>query len=240
MTFDPDLERDVQIESKYDAWLEKAEFDFDLDASYGYIEEQVREAIDGRSEESARTYLGTYGDAVTERVQHTIDEAEALLAAGHPGPATSLAATAVELTVRDLVIRPLVQGAFLSDQWAATLTNHILRGAPGEVRRLLPVIATAWGLDLDEVRLADGAGVWGVFTGPVSQARNAFVHGAEPVAPDLAARAIECARTLLDGLVVPLARRVGMNWPANPWHLAYAAGGLTIQMFEQRGPFERP
>lgn len=44
MTFDPDLERDIQIESKYDAWLEKAEFDFDLDASCGYIEEQVREA----------------------------------------------------------------------------------------------------------------------------------------------------------------------------------------------------
>lgn len=180
MTFEPDPERDIRIESKYDAWREKAEFDFALDVSYGYIEEQVREAIDGRPEDSARAYLGTYRDAVTERVQHTIDEAEALLAAGHHGPATSLAATAVELTVRDLVIRPLVQGAFLSDQWAATLTNHILRGAPGEVRRLLPVIATAWGLDLDEVRLADGAGVWGIFTGPVSQARNAFVHRAGP------------------------------------------------------------
>lgn len=238
MDYEPDPEQ--YIDSQMDAWYEKAAYDFDLDASYEFIEGQVRQAIDGRVADAARAYLGTYGDAVTDRVQRTIEEAQTLLAAGHPGPATALAATAVELTLRDLVIRPLVQGAFLSDQWAAVLTNHILRGAPGEVRRLLPVIATAWDLDLDEVRLPDGASVWGVFTGPVTKARNDFVHSAEPVPPDLAARAIACARSLLEGLVGPLAQRIGMNWPANPWHFAYAVAGITVQIFERRDPFEAP
>ena len=54
MTFNPDPERDIRIESKYDAWREKAEFDFDLDVLYRYIAEQVQEAIEGRSAESAR------------------------------------------------------------------------------------------------------------------------------------------------------------------------------------------
>ena len=88
------------------------------------------------------------------------------------------------------------------------------------------------------MRLPDGAAAWGVFTGAVTPARNAFVHRADPIEPDLASRAIACARTLLDGLVVPLARRIGMNWPANPWHQAHAVGGLTVQLFAARDPFE--
>ncbi len=213
MTFNRDPERDIRIESKYDAWREKAEFDFDLDVSYGYIAEQVQEAIEGRSAESARAYLETHGAAVKNRVQRTIDEAQDLLSTGHPGAATSLAATAVELTVRDLVIRPIVQGAFLSDQWAAILTDHIVRGAPGEGPRLLPKITAAWDLDLDEVRLPGGASAWGVFTGSVTPARNAFVHGANPVSVEVAAQSIACARALLEGLVGPLVRGVGMTWP---------------------------
>lgn len=239
MSFEPDPERNIPIESKWDAWREKAEYDFELDASYEYLAEQIREAFEGRSAESARAYLGTYGDAITERVQRAIDEAEELLAAGHPGPATALAATAVELTVRDLLIRPIVQGAFLSDQWAKILADQIVRDTPGERRRLLPMIAAAWDLDLDEVRLGDGAAAWGVFTGAVTPARNAFVHRAEPVSPELAAKAIECAQTLLEGLVVPLARSVGMNWPANPWHKSYAARGFTINVFQPRDPFSK-
>lgn len=236
MSFDPDYF--TQIESSADAYREKAEFDYDLDAAYEALEEQVQEAIEGRSLDAARDYLGTYGDAVTERLRSVIAEAETLLAEGHPGPAIALAATAVEVTVRDLVIRPIVQGAFLSDQWAAILTDQIIRGAPGEGRRLLPVIAKAWDLDLDEVRLADRASAWGVFTGQVSQARNAFVHRADPVPLKVARRGIECATAVLDGLGGALAKGLGMDWPAHPWQEAYRVGGWALRDYEPKSPYE--
>ena len=224
------------FDARSEAW-EKAAYDYDLDMSHEYMEEEVRQAFEGRSADSIRAYLGTYGGAVTDRVEGAIKEARDLLAAGHPGPATLLSATAVELIVSHLVIRPIVQGAFLSDQWAAVLADQILRGKTDDMRRLLPIIAAAWNLDLDEVRLPGGGSVWGTFTGSVTPARNAFVHRAEPVSAVLAAQAIECAQALLDGLVVAVAVSIGMNWPANPWHQAYAVDGITVQMFEPRDPF---
>ncbi len=83
--WEPDPESYSDLDAKFDGWREKAEHDFDLDMGYEYLAEQVREAIEGRAVESARAYLGTYGDAVTARVRDAIEEAEALLAAGHPG-----------------------------------------------------------------------------------------------------------------------------------------------------------
>jgi hypothetical protein len=237
MTFDPELF--TRIESKEDAWREKAEYDYMLDASHEYIAEEIRQAFEGKSVESTRAYLGMYGDAVTARVRGAIEEATALLGAGHPGPATLLAHTAVELTIGYLVIRPIVQGAFLSDEWAAVLTDQIVRDAPGERGRLLPLIAQAWDLKLDDLRLADGSAAWGVFTGSVTPARNAFVHRAEPVSAELAARAISCAEVLLEGLVGPLAESAGMDWPAHPWKDAYQLGGWALPSFEPRDPFAK-
>lgn len=219
--------------------MEKAAFDFDLDASHEYIADEIRQAFEGRSVESARAYLGTYGDAVTARVRGAIEEATALLESGHPGPATLLAHTAVELTIGYLVVRPIVQGAFLSDQWAAVLTDQIVRDAPGERGRVLRLIADAWDLRLEDSRLADGASAWGVFTGQITPARNAFVHRAEPVSPELAKRATACAEALLDGLVGPLAKGVGMDWPTHPWKDAYVLGGWSVQSFEARDPFAK-
>jgi hypothetical protein len=231
MVWENDAESDYEGHSE--VW-EKAAADFDLDMGQEYFEEQVQEAIDGRSADSTRTYLGTYGDAVTARVQQAIADARALLDAGQPGPAITLAATAVELTVGHLVVRPIVQGAFLSDQWAGVLTEQVLGGRTDEARRLLPIIAKAWGLDLDKVLLLDRAPAWDYFKGSVIPARNAFVHRADPVKPEVATQAIECARVLLETLVVAVGRSVGMTWPAKPWHQSYG-----FEPFKPRDPFAK-
>ena len=234
MIWEHDAEPDFEGHS--DVW-DKAAEDFDLDAAHEYLEAEVRQAFEGRSADSTRAFLGTYGDAVTARVEQAIADARALLASGQAGPATTLATTAVELIVGYLVVRPIVQGAFLSDEWAGVLTEQILGGRTDEARRLLPIIAKAWDLDLDKAVLAGDKPVWGYFVGFVVPARNAFVHRAEPVKPEIAKQAIECAEVLLRALVVAVGRSVGMNWPANPWHLAYAVEGFTIQIFEQGDPF---
>src|SRR5215216_5591484 len=108
MTWENDAEPDFDAHS--DIW-DKAAEDFDLDMAHEYLEEQVQQAFEGRSADSTRFYLGTYGDAVTARVEQAIADSRALLAAGQPGPAITLAATAVELIVGYLVVRPIVQGA---------------------------------------------------------------------------------------------------------------------------------
>jgi hypothetical protein len=232
---DHDAEPDFDAHSEV---LEKAAHDFDLDMAQEYLENEVRQAFKGRSAESTRAYLGTYGDAVTERVERAIADARDLLASGHTGPAITLAATAVELIVGYLVVRPIVQGAFLSDQWAGVLTDQILGGRTDQSRRLLPIIATAWGLDLDKAVLPSGKPVWGSFTGSVIPARNNFVHRADSVSPEIVTQAIGCAVVLLGALVVAVGRSVDMNWPAHPWHQAYVVGG-TIQRFKPRDPFAK-
>jgi len=233
--FDPDLF--TPIDSKEDAWYEKAAYDYELDAANDWLQEQIADAFGERSIESVRTYLGMYGDAVTERVQGAIAEAQALLDSGHLGPATAVAHTAVEIIVRDLVVRSILHGAFLSDQWAEILARQIVRDAPGEPRRLLPLLAEAWELDIDEIRLASGAAAWGVFTNEVTRARNNFAHRADPVPSVTAARAVECARVLLQELGGALAQSVGMNWPANPWHMGRSVQGLTTKLYERRDPY---
>lgn len=111
--------------------------------------------------------------------------------------------------------------------------------APGERGKLLRLIAEAWDLKLDNLRLEDGTSAWGVFTGLVTPARNAFAHRAEPVSAELAARAVSCAEALLSGLVGPLAKNAGMDWPARPWKDAYQLGGCAVRTFEPLDPFAK-
>jgi hypothetical protein len=218
---------------------EKEALDHDIDMSYQYLEEEIERAFEERSADAAGTYLGTFGDAITARVRGAIGEARTLLDTGHPGPALALAATAVELTVRDLIVKSTVQGAFLSSEWATILADQIVRDAPGEPRKLLPLMANAWGLDLNSIKLSGGAAAWGVFTGSVVPARNAFLHRGDPVEPDLALRSISVAEALLDGLGGALAAKVGLLWPEHPWHMARSFGRGVTKAHEPQDPYTK-
>ena len=83
-----------------------AAHDYDLDAANDWLQDQIREAFDEWSTEPLRAYLGSYGDAVTERVQSALAEAQGLHEAGHAGPATSLAYTGVEASSTTLSSGP--------------------------------------------------------------------------------------------------------------------------------------
>ena len=86
------------------------------------------------SEDSVRSYLGQNGDAVDERVLDCIKQANELHRAGFLQAAVVSATIGIELIVRYLLIQPLIQAAFLSQEWAYLLTQRIASGRTAEDR----------------------------------------------------------------------------------------------------------
>jgi hypothetical protein len=151
------------MDSRYDAELEElireqvteradhADYDFAFDAEAEAIEEAIRQ----QSEDGVRAYLGKYGDAAEARVDGCTETARQLLGAGQAAAALVFAASAVELAVRFLILRPLVHGAFLDDEWAELLTARAVGGRSAEDRMLVPQVLRHWGVavDADKSRL---------------------------------------------------------------------------------------
>jgi hypothetical protein len=81
-----------------------------------YEEEGAKEAfisdtIRNMSEDSVRGYLGGNGDAIDARVQRCMRQARELKDVDYFQSSHVLAVTAIELIIRFLLIRPLLQGA---------------------------------------------------------------------------------------------------------------------------------
>jgi hypothetical protein len=181
--------------------------------------EFIDEAIRGAGEENAKTYLGTFGDAVDRRISTCLAEGRVLAGQGHPGPALGLAATAVELMIRFLLLRPLVHGAFLSEEWAAVLADRIVGGRTFEDRKMLPAVMQAWRVDLTTVRTSADVLVWDFITKELWPARNGFVHRYQTVDPELVMKAVECALAFRGSVVGAVAKRLGFTLETTGcWH----------------------
>ncbi len=217
--------------SAYDDWARYQE----EDALEAFFERELRNLSEG----GVRNYLGTYGDAIEERVNTCLRQAEELSRLGYHGPSLVLSATAAEITIRFLLLNPLLQGAFLSDEWSEILTGRVAKGRSAEDRALLPAVLRLWGLDITQVKLSDGTGLWGsalkVFWSKQSK-RNAFVHCAEPVTEGQAALGMECTRVLLGQVVRSIAAKLGFTLETTgKWHKLRGAIGMT---FEAKNPFQ--
>jgi hypothetical protein len=94
--------------------------DYEREAAMeAFLEEELRRI----SEEPVFYYLATYGDAIDGRVRSCLNEAQALAKAGFSGASLARAAAGIEVTIRLFLARPLVQGAFLSDDWAQLISQ---------------------------------------------------------------------------------------------------------------------
>jgi hypothetical protein len=176
-----------------------------------FLDEFVQRELRQLSEAPAYQYLATYGDAIEARVRVCVTQARQLVEAGHPGAALVRAAAGIEVIIRFFLARPLLQGAFLSDEWAQLLAKRLLNGRTAEDRELLPAILRNWKVDLTNVKLSNGQQVWEQVVGRVWQRRNDYVHKAADVSAEDARCAIECAEALLSKVVDPLAERLGFT-----------------------------
>ncbi len=172
-----------------------------------FLEEQLREI----AEAPVFAYLSKYGDAIEERIRKCSDEAAALREAHFWGAALIRSAAAIELTIRFFLTRPLVQGAFLSDEWASLLSSKVLSGRTAEDRDLLPAILRNWGVDVTKVLLDDNSQMWEQILTRVWPSRNDYVHAGGTIEETDAILAAQCLDALLKQVVDPVAKRLGFT-----------------------------
>jgi hypothetical protein len=241
------LETDPESDIDYDPTEhmtreELAQLEHEAEFAQGEYEAAlIRDAIRGISKDAARAYLSRYGDAVDARITACLEEARQLVEANHPGPGLTLAATALEIAIRFLLLQPLVQGAFLSERWAAILADRVATGRTAEDRKLLPRILREWSIDVAKVKTPSGVQVWPFFVGPLRGHRDRFVHRADPVSADIAIQAIACAETFRGEVVGAVAKRLGFTLEVtNRWSVIPrgTVGGIeTFEEFATADPF---
>ena len=204
-----------------------------------FIEDQLREI----AEAPVFAYLSKYGDAIEERIRHCIEEATALREAAFWGAALIRSAAAIEIAIRFFLSRPLVQGAFLSDDWAALLSSKVLNGRTAEDRDLLPAILRNWGIDVTHVLLADNSQMWEKVTTRVWPSRNDYVHAGGTIREVDAILAAECLDALLKHVVDPIATRLGFTrGQTGRWSVVISPIHPELnppRRYEMADPFER-
>ncbi|MFZ5862069.1 MAG: hypothetical protein ACOYXR_04385 [Nitrospirota bacterium] len=174
-------------------------------------EAYLDDALKSISEDNTRAYLGVYGDAIEERVQDCLKQAEELLSTGYNGPALALAATAVELMIRFMLLRPLIEGAFLSEEWAEILATRVATGRSAEDRELLPAVLQRWRIDIATIRTPGGFPLWEFVLKELWPKRHNFVHKGERPSREIAATAIECARCFKETVIGAIAMKLGFT-----------------------------
>jgi hypothetical protein len=177
------------------------------EALANYIEEHLRSLAEG----FAFSYLAHNGDAIEERVRNCLAEARALKQAGFSGASLARAAAGIEITIRFFLALPLLQGAFLSNEWSNLLSNRILKGRTADDRELLPAILGNWKVDITTVRLPNGKLLWESVVTRVWPSRNDYVHKGATTDDQDAELALDCLSTLLDGVVSAVAKRLGFT-----------------------------
>jgi hypothetical protein len=162
-------------------------------------------------EDAVRFYLGIYGDAIDDRISGLTTLAKSLSDSGYFGPALTVYATTLELMIHYFCVRPMVEGAFLSELWASTLAGWIVKSRPSEQRTLLVAILKLWGINLKDIKLNSGRLLWDTVHTQVLMARNRFVHEGSATSREQVELAMECSRAFREQVIGTLSERLGFT-----------------------------
>jgi len=170
------------------------------------------------------------------RVLDSISTAEKLNASGYHRHAIVSAVTAIELIIRFMLIRPLIQAAFLSEEWADLLTHRIAAGRTDEDRKILPHVLEFHGIKLKDLKLSDGTLLWDTITKAMYPKRHRIVHTGESAVAKDAKIAIECAKMLREKVVLPVAEKMGFTLDkTKSWNEIVSERWKT--KYDKRDPF---
>jgi hypothetical protein len=200
---------------------------------------QLDSQLRGLGEEPAIQYLGTNGDAVEQRVRNCMEEALALRKVGFYGASVIRSVAGFEVAIRFFLARPLLQGAFLSEEWANLLTNKIWKVKTTEDRALLSAILKNWGINTKTVALSDGSEMWKRVTEEVWPLRNRYAHSGANLTEADALLAEECLQVLLAKVVDPVAVNLGFTKELTGcWAAINAQDGTPKRQFNPQSPFD--
>jgi len=166
---------------------------WEQEAQEAYETELVENALKEISYDGISHYLFQYGHAIQTRVEKCLKSAKDLHKEKKSGPSIVCSCTAVEVTIKYFMLRPLMQGAFLSDEWAELLTKRILSGKAANDRQMLPSILKSYGIIINDIKLQSGEPVWQVLHDRIWKARNKYAHQGDPVSRKLSAQGIKAA-----------------------------------------------
>ncbi len=175
-----------------------------------YESKLIEDALRDISYENVRYYLGTYGDSIEARINRIVKESESLIEQNYYAPSLVLSTTAIEIIIRFFIIRPLLQGAFLSEDWASLLSGRIAYGKTSKDREIVPLILKLCDIDIDKYNLSDNRTLWDTIFKNVIIKRNFFVHKGEPVDKEVALLAMECVKKML-GIVFEISDKYGFT-----------------------------
>ena len=193
------------------------------------------------SDDNIRSYLGSNGDAIVARIENCVRQAKELRNTGYFQSSHVLAVTALEILIRFMLIRPLLQGgqgAFLSDEWADFITQKIATGRSADDRKLLPQILALQAIDIHALRLPSGKALWETIVTDAYPKRNRVIHYAELATAEEAQTAIDCAEYLYTDVVLPIATKLGFTLETtNCWSSIRRQKALNVD-FTVSNPFE--
>lgn len=215
MTWDPDFES-ISSDEGRDISREWDEVDWADIAGEAELE-LINSGIVEQSEDRVRTYLANYGDVASDRVDWARIEAERLLEQRHPDAALAFACIGAEIAIRFLIVRPLLGGIIFSDIIAERVAARVAGGRTTSDRELLPFLSQHWGLEVEKIRMSDGAALIRYLNGTLWTQRDGLMHRGQAVTDGDAERACEGARLIVEQIVVPLSHRLRLPWPHARW-----------------------
>jgi hypothetical protein len=162
-------------------------------------------------EQAVRDYLGSNGDAIDGRVQKLIGMADTLYKSGHHGPSIVASVIALEVMIHYFCVRPIVEGAILSDLVAAEVSKRIVGSRSLDQRQMLSAVLRAWGIELAELLLPDKQPMWDRIQTVVIKKRDSFIHRGDGVNDREAELALQCVQSFREQVVLGLASRLGFT-----------------------------
>lgn len=199
----------------------------------------IEASIKARSEQTVQVYLGRFGDAIDERVQSLLETSEKLLSNEFDEQAFSTSCTSIEVMIRFMVVRPLVQGAFLSEEWVEILTDRIGSGRAVDDRQLLQKLLAQWGIDINKFFMNKDKSLWDYIRNTMIPLRNGIVHAGEKVDRRDASEAVSAAKVFRNTVIKSIEERLGFTLETTGcWcRISYEEGTVADGTYRKGGAY---
>jgi hypothetical protein len=180
-------------------WAEEAEYEF-----WETVPQDLHEG-------AVTAYLGSRGDAIDGRVMKLTQLAETLVRNGYHGPSIVVSVVALEVMIHYFCVRPIVEGAILSELVGLEVSKRIVGSRTSDQRQMLSAVLKPWGIELPTLLLPNRQPLWDQIQTVVVKRRDGFVHRGDEVSEEEAQLGLQCVRSFREQIVLALARRLGFS-----------------------------